>query len=786
MTEVHILGIRHHGPGSAHSVAEALASLRPDLVLVEGPPELDEVIPLLADPEMVPPVAGLIYVADEPRLASFYPMASFSPEWVAIRWALSTGTRVRAIDLPAAHTFGLRLASAPTLSPAQPAAPPSDVPPEAPAPPPDVERADDDGPPGAGTEPPVRPQQPYRPDAIGMLAAAAGYGDAERWWEDAIEHRNTDPVDRFAALTEAIAEIRAADDRPDDHPDVMENSRREAAMRRLLRAAMREGHARIAVVCGAYHAPALVPAGFPPASSDNKVLAGLPKAKVAVTWVPWTSSRLSLRSGYGAGVSAPGWYQHLFSHWMARDSSPDVSTTWLVRVAHALRRENLDASTASVVEASRLATALAAVRGRPSPGLGELDDAAQAVLCGGSPLPLALVHRELTVGLELGNVPDSAPTVPLATDLAATQRRLRWKPSAMEEVLTLDLRKSNQLARSVLLHRLVLLGVRWGVQTETGRTTGTFKEVWTLNWQPELAVAVVEASRYGTTVASAAATCVSERAQEAGSLAGLSELLASCLLADLPDGIGGVVTVLAQRTALQQDVAPLLETIAPLARTCRYGNVRGVDVTGVRKILDTTVVRACVGLPTACAGLDDEAADAMRRAIESAQQGLSLLPGLPLGDWHRALAAVAGSDRIHGSVAGRATRLLLDAGLVDGNDVAARLSRRLSVATPAREAAAWLDGLLSGDATLLVYDRRLLEIVDDWVAGVDDDIFDDVLPLLRRTFSAFSQPERREIGEQVSRIDGAGQTDSQPALDLASAGPAIRTMARYLGWEAIA
>jgi hypothetical protein len=744
--------------------------LRPDLVLVEGPPELDQVIGLLSDPEMVPPVAGLIYAADEPRLASFYPMASFSPEWVAIRWALSTGAEVRAIDLPAAHTFALRLADEATASP----------------PPGEGDDTDDGGPAIEVPEPPAPPQQDYRPDAIAMLASAAGYTDAERWWEDAVEHRNTDPVDRFAALTEAIAEIREADDRPADHPDVMENNRREAAMRRLLRAALREGHGRIAVVCGAYHAPALVPAGFPPVSADNKVLAGLPKAKVAVTWVPWTSNRLSRRSGYGAGVTAPGWYQHLFTHWMAQDPGTEVSTTWLVRVAHALRRENLDASTASVVEATRMANALAAVRGRPSPGLAELDDAAQAVLCDGSPLPLALVHRELTVGLDLGNVPESAPTLPLAADLAATQRRLRWKPSAMEEVLSLDLRKPNQLARSVLLHRLALLGVGWGAQTETGRTTGTFKEVWTLQWQPELAIAVVEASRYGTTVASAAAAYVSERAQDASSLTELSELLAACLLADLPDGIGGVISVLAERTALQQDVAPLLETIAPLARTCRYGNVRGVDVTGVRKILDTTVVRACVGLPTACAGLDDEAADAMRRAVDSAQQGLSLLPDLPLDDWHRALAAVAGSDRIHGAVAGRATRLLLDAGLVDGQDAAARLSRRLSIATPAREAAAWLDGLLSGDATLLIYDRRLLQIVDDWVAGVDDEIFDDVLPLLRRTFSAFSRPERREIGEQVSRVGDAGQTDSKATLDMEAAGPAVRTMARYLGWEAIA
>ncbi|MEQ7738736.1 DUF5682 family protein, partial [Escherichia coli] len=155
--------------------------------------------------------------------------------------------------------------------------------------------------------------------------------------------------------------------------------------------------------------------------------------------------------------------------------------------------------------------------------------------------------RQLTVGQELGNVPDSVPTLPLAADLAAAQRSLRWKPAALEEILVLDLRKPNQLARSVLLHRLQLLGIDWGVPAETGRTTGTFKEAWTLQWNPELSVAVVEASRYGTTVTSAAAAAAAEQARAAEGLADLSELLSRCLLADLPDGISAVVAALAER-----------------------------------------------------------------------------------------------------------------------------------------------------------------------------------------------------------------------------------------------
>ena len=88
-----MLGIRHHGPGSARSVADALVELEPDLVVIEGPPELDALLDLAGDPDLVPPVAGLVYAVDAPRRAAFYPLASFSPEWVAMRWAVQAGSR---------------------------------------------------------------------------------------------------------------------------------------------------------------------------------------------------------------------------------------------------------------------------------------------------------------------------------------------------------------------------------------------------------------------------------------------------------------------------------------------------------------------------------------------------------------------------------------------------------------------------------------------------------------------------------------------------------------------
>src|SRR5579872_2013718 len=104
---VHLHGIRHHGPGSARSLLQAFAALKPDIVLIEGPPEADSLVPLLAHEEMKPPIAVLVYGTDDPKLATFYPFAIFSPEWQALRYATANSLPVRFMDLSQSYQFPL-------------------------------------------------------------------------------------------------------------------------------------------------------------------------------------------------------------------------------------------------------------------------------------------------------------------------------------------------------------------------------------------------------------------------------------------------------------------------------------------------------------------------------------------------------------------------------------------------------------------------------------------------------------------------------------------------------
>jgi len=242
----------------------------------------------------------------------------------------------------------------------------------------------------------------------------------------------------------------------EDYEPPPREARREAYMRREIRKTLQQGHENIAVVCGAWHAPALRLEDHA-VKSDDALLKGLKRRKTSATWIPWTTVRLSYRSGYGAGIASPGYYEHL---WSCPEGS--VASRWLSLVARLLRSEDLDAPPANVVEAARVADTLAAIRDLPAPGLDELREAALATLCGGETERLALIRDRLEIGEKLGEVPAETPTVPLQHDLERLQKRLRLKPSAGERHLDLDLREVNGRARSELLHRLRLLGVGWG------------------------------------------------------------------------------------------------------------------------------------------------------------------------------------------------------------------------------------------------------------------------------------------------------------------------------------
>ena len=306
---IHLLGIRHHGPGSCRNVLNYLQELKPDLILLEGPAEAEALVPYIRDEQMVPPVALLAYQPDQPQNAVFYPFAEFSPEWQTLRYAVQNEIPLRFFDLPLTHSMAL-----------------NQQPKEK-----EKETQEEKAPQGKEAKEEDTEIITNHKDPFDYLAEATGYTDGESWWEATIEHRK-DNTDIFQAVKEAVTALR----KELPNRTSLREQLREAWMRKIIRTAQKENWECIAVICGAWHVPALE--SMPKVKEDNELLKGLPKVKIECTWIPWTYDRLALRSGYGAGIESPGWYHYLWHH------PEDDGTLWISQAVALFREKNMDTS----------------------------------------------------------------------------------------------------------------------------------------------------------------------------------------------------------------------------------------------------------------------------------------------------------------------------------------------------------------------------------------------------------------------------------------------------------
>lgn len=740
---IHILGIRHHGPGSARNVKQFLEDIKPDIVLVEGPPEADAMLQWAGHTGLKPPVAILCYQPDNPQHSVFYPFAEFSPEWQAILYARKSNIHVQFMDLPISQQFAVE--SKPLNSYVDNNA--------------DEEKEEEE----IVIE--------IKRDPVSYLAEAAGYDDGEKWWEHMFEHRlNNEAV--FDAVQETMGVLRDAFPKADDRLEQL----REAHMRKMIRQAEKEMFQNIAVICGAWHAPALT--GIEKYKKDNELLKGLAKVKVECSWIPWTYNRLSFYSGYGAGIASPGWYDHIWHH------PADDGTLWMARVAKLFREKSMDTSVSHVIEAVRLAGSLASLRLLNKAGLEELNEATLSVLCNGEGVLMGLVHHELIVSNRIGEVPDDIPKPPLQLDIEKSQKRLRLPASADWKDYVLDLRKENDLERSIFLHRLQLMGIKWGERAEVSGK-GTFKEQWRLQWDPAFSIEIIEKGTYGNTTEEASSKYVIEQAGRAVALKDVCILLENTIPAELPAAVEVLIQQINNKAAASGDVIQLMEVIPGLVNVSRYGNVRKTDARLVLGIVESMITRICVSLPAACTGIDEDAAQHLLDLFFKMNDSVNVLQQAEITQqWQQTLTEIAGNKHSSPVIGGYATRLMADYKLIEGDELVKKFYYAMSAASAPGEAAAWLEGFLKGGGTLLLLDNDLWGVINNWVKQLDETVFTQVLPLLRRTFSGFARSERRKIGEKVK--SGGGTTTLTKTIigfDEERAKKAVPVVMQLLGYK---
>lgn len=745
-------GIRHHGSGSARHLLNALHAQKPDLILLEAPPEAQSLLPLMADKAMCPPVALLAYRTDEPQQAVFYPFAEFSPEWQAIQYAMAQGVEVRFFDLPLAHSLYT---------------PPED----------DGDNATEGE---AETEEALaetesdssEPAYDIARFPFDYLAEIAGLPDGEAFWEQLVEQR-LDSTDVFEAVQVAVTALREHHPSPNEERDNV----REAYMRKMLRQAQKDAN-NVAVVCGAWHVPAL--AGQFTVKEDNALLKGLPKCKVDCTFIPWTSNRLTFASGYGAGVNAPAWYGHLWRHF------DDDGVVWVSRVAQILREKGFDISASYVIETVRLANASASLRGQSRPRLADYMEAVVAVIGMGDTQLLNLVADDWLVGKEMGAVPEHTPQLPLIADVAQQRKKCRLPETAEHKTLELDLRKPLDLQRSIFIHRMRLLAIDWA-ENGYSNSTGTFKEIWHTAYQPEHHIQLTERAVFGNTLASATVAYVRDKMRQSTQLAHHTRLLNTAMPADLPDLVDSIAQQISNLSANNHDLADTLQALPDLANIIRYGSVRQIHTESLRHVLDTLLARLAVGGVQRCLNIDTDTAQSLFEPIRATHYALSLLNDDELMSyWNGFIRSLTQAQHVHPLLAGYAVRLLFEQQQWTEEQTAQTFSQSLSPVHPYDHTANWLEGFLYQSGTMLLIHDSLWQIINDWLRTLSEEIFVELLPLLRRTFSSFEFGERQQLGDKARQTSEqttrhVAMPSADVSLNEARATRARETIAMLLG-----
>ena len=566
----------------------------------------------------------------------------------------------------------------------------------------------------------------------------------------------------FEAVVEMIRSLREA------YPEATNDEcrLREMHMARQLMAIQKAGAERIAVVCGAWHAPVLAEAEWKKTAKGYAAAKkGLTGPKLDATWIPYTYERLRTGAGYGAGVDSPVWYGLLF------DGPQRAPERYLALLARELRNEGHTASTAQVVDATELTHQLAVLRDLSLPGIDEIREAARGSLAEGSEAKLQVGMRAVESLRTTGRVPATFTSLPLQKDLERRLKEVRlMKPYRdMEPVAkTFDLRKPAHLSASQLLCQLLLLGVPFGDKQDAARgAQGTFREDWKLHWKPDFALRLLVCHTYGQTVERAAAEALRERITEESTLPSLTAAIDLVILAGLFDELPDVASRIRDQAANTDDVWMLAGALPPILKVARYSSLRVQESDYLVSLTETLVPKLAVALPPACRNVDDDSAYDAFRALKILQPYLAMLDDAELRRvWMKSLQQIAFGHKSHPLLCGFALRTLTDASLLDSTATAKWLGANLGTGVALNASALFVEGFLYSSALVLLHQPRVLQLFDAWLLSLNDGEFRSLLPALRRTFAAFPAGERRKLnaalrnrGEKEEVIEALGLSE---------------------------
>lgn len=728
MKHPYFFGIRHLSPAGAYYLRAFLDEKKPKLVLVEGPSDFGDMLSDMVREETKPPIAVLAYTKEAPVRTVLYPFAEYSPEYQAIRWCHRHQVECRFMDLPSETFLAI----------------------------PECGMQEAEG-------------EEARVSVYGQLDQKSGEDGHDTFWERVMEQAGSMEAYHLGANSFG-ANIRSLTAGKEN--DWAETVLREAYMRQQIRKAVDSGIAPedIVVVTGSYHVEGLK--NWQDADED---LSKMPKVGANHTLMPYSYYRLSTRAGYGAGNKAPAYYALLWEG-LNRGEPMYAVYSYLIRLAKYQRVKGNPVSSASVIEAVRLAMSLAQIRGGTFASLRDLRDAAQTCLGEGSVSNIILATADTEIGTTIGALPDGVSRTSIQEDFYRQLKDLKLEKyrDITAQDLMLDLRENRRVSseksafidlhRSFFLHRLRVINVSFAQQQAVSQDNATWSEHWVARWTPEAEIELVESALKGDTVEGAASFAMKERVEGAGKMGDIALVIEDACCCGMERAVGYATAALQRMAVDAASVEDLANTAQRLSVVVQYGNIRRIDAKPLEPILQQLFYRACLILEPACV-CDDAASKVILTAMEQLNSAALAHDFLDGEEWIKVLDNISERDDLNTKLSGFAAAILLERGSMDTQQLRTEVSRRLSKGIPADLGAGWFEGLALKNRYALIARLSLWESLNDYLVTLDDEEFKRALVFLRRAFADFTAAEKDQIAENLGEILGLNGQEVSEAVN---------------------
>ena len=721
--------VRHHSPACSYHLIKTAEEYKPEAILIEGAADADFLIPYLCDEKTVPPVCiyysyddkkGIIDDSRE-KYRAYYPFLEYSPEMTALKIAEKHGTEVHFIDIPYADMLvnsGKRKLQ--------------------------LDFGKDD-----------YENERYYTE---IVAGENNCRNFSEFWESrfeipAAEKSTYEFVRGVTALGFYMRQCGH-----DDESEYMQNAQREKYMAGNI-AEYRKKYSKILVVAGAYHIAGLL-------SPENK----LPRFKKcdssakALYLMPYSFLEADSKSGYGAGIPFPAFYQKIWENLYKNHSENAYNETILEYIVKTARytRKKQPVSVPDEINAMVMAESLANLRDKSSAGVYELTDAVRSTFVKGdinisASFELDFLYRQLT-GMGMGSVAADESIIPPVIEefhMLCRKYRIKTNSIAYQDITLETVKKQSHYEKSCFLHRMEFLNTGFckmlsGADYVNNKDRNLIREQWRCRYSTSVETALTDLSVFGASISQICSALAEKQfssnmtAMELGKLMIHIHIMGMNHIYDeKSDVIRSVILSDSSFTSIC-DFMLKLRSLAVMQKL-RNGSIADF----ISEYLKLSFERAVLLLDK-IKSADDDIQDEVCRDIKMLySMSLEYEKLCPCGMLCGELEKIAESPECKPQIYGLSEAVLFKAGRRSTQGYGIIINSYLETAE-SDEAALFLCGMFMAGRDIIFTDSKLLGQIDRIVSSMSHDEFMAMLPQLRYAFTNFIPAETERISSMIA------------------------------------